>query len=183
MGITREVFEKTFRPISRILCQIRDNTATPGGGTTVNVDPFSIQTITKIDDVNGDGSLLVEYVEASSVVTVGGVTRSTPLGTFTDDLLTASYTVNTELILEDAFKQGREVISGATWSPPTGTTSYTIRIGLTSAGVTYTDSVANTTTFEAGEVSTWSGNNKFADTAPVVTVPAGQTATITYTFL
>lgn len=142
-----------------------------------------------IDDVNGDGSELVEFSRgfirtiqpdnSITVVTLGDFTDSTfqnqydPVGT-----VTACAMVGTDAEL----LQNRIELDGGVWSPTALVESYTIRV-ISGTGVTFTDSNGVVTPIVANEVLSYDSEDEHFETSPIVTVPAGNQVVITYTEL
>ena len=136
-----------------------------------------------IDDVNGDGSLLIKYYDASKTTIIGTNVITESLGSFTSELLENSYTptnptnpdtVGTAAIIE----QRRILLQGNSWSPTPTTLEYSIRVdavGNELTPPTFTDSEGVITNLRLNEFLAFSdidqSDNILFDTS--VTVTAG----------
>lgn len=162
-----------------------------GTGTgTITVEGFnSICTKCMIDDVAGDGSNLIPYVEAFyQEVDENGALTVTALGIFTDSCLSTAYTVqgtatDPSTIGTDAvFKSQRREITGvSTWSPAATVHSFTVVVEALGAGVTFTDSDGVVTNLRQGRGETWAHDENLSDAAPIIAGTAGSIVTINYT--
>lgn len=130
--------------------------------------PVDVQSICLIDDVNGDGSVLVSYVESYAIRDNGLAVSSTFIGTFEDATLQVPYTVlGTRTLPCDVGAAARTLqrrlkLTGAgdNWSPTAAVQSYTIRVASVGATLpTFTDSVGTVTELELGEVLSYSVEN------------------------
>lgn len=142
-----------------------------------------------VDDVNGDGTELVSFVEATVVSYVDGVITTTDAGTFTDEMLDTPYvtqgTVSTMCSLgsQAEVKQDSEELNGPNvFRPSNLTLAYTIR--AKTSGVLFTGSNGVQRTLEANEVIQYTRkDDTLFDTLPVVEIPTGECAIITHTYL
>lgn len=140
--------------------------------------PVSVDIVCLIDDVNGDGTVLVSYVEAYAVRDNGLAVTSTLIGTFTDSTLQMVYTpqgtrtLPCDVGVAAQTLQRRLKLNGAgdTWSPTAAVQSYTVRVATVGATLpTFTDSAGTTTELELGEVLSYSiENGAPLQNAPVV---------------
>ena len=154
--------------------------------------PIAFQEIKQtclIDDVNGDQSDLVKYVDACLIQVSGNDVTSNNLGSFTDSTLKTRYNpvnpVDPESLGTTArVRQGRVEISGATWSPNDLIRSYSVVSRVVTNPVsppTFTDSFGNVTNLPISVEVGYSHDLDLLDSAPVVTVPADDKVIITYT--
>lgn len=146
---------------------------------------YEVSKICMIDD-DGNG-VLTPFVEASLVTVLDdGSVQVTPMGDYTNSLLTTPYTPTgtvtapSDTGAEPVLNQYRTLVTNVNWSPTALTTSYTIR-NVTGNTSTYTDSAGNTTTIQPDEVITFShdGTN-ILDIKPVVSASANDVLIVTY---
>ena len=150
-----------------------------------DVTHTELQLTNLVDDVAGDGTVLVSYVDACLLnITADGTVTSTNLGSFTDACLDTIYTPTNptqpgSAITQPVENSGRVVLTGSgVWSPNPLTQSYTITV---IAGTpSFTDSFGNTSSMFAGEAPTYDFKYDNIDTTPTVTAGAGDTVVITY---
>jgi len=141
-----------------------------------------------VDDVNGDGTLLVPYIAVQWITVTGGVLTSAPLGNFTDGKLETPYTVLgagilAEQVGEDAILQvDSELLTGTTFSPSALTRSYSIRV-VDATGVTFTGSNGVTRGFVANEVFDVNAEGYTLDPAATFTIGASGQVFLTHTYL
>lgn len=167
-----------------------------GGTTNVNVENIDhhVNIVGKCDDVAGDGSNVVQYVEAyKHTFDNAGAFTSTLIGTFTDSTLTTAYTPTNgvdcdTLGVAARLHAGRITLEAAgTWSPGPLVQSYTVTartIGDTNNPPTFTDGFANVTTLDLGiPVGFNSASGDLIDTTAIVTSFAGDRVEIVYTEL
>lgn len=117
----------------------------------------------KCDDVNGDGSVITNFVKAYEICVTNGVITSTFIGNFTDDTFTTPYVlqgteVDCSAIGADArVSQQRLVLNGAgSFSIPADCISYSVKVFAAGGGPTFTDSAANVSPLYAGETMIFS---------------------------
>lgn len=144
---------------------------------------------TMVDDVAGDGTgALTNYVRLVRRTVNGntGAVTTTVIGNYTDCTAQTAYTVlgTARAGATTVTDQLRfTVTNGATWSPPSGLRSYTLRVETnTSGAITYLDSNGTTTDLAAGEAVSWDAdvNGVFHD-APVLTTGTGDVVVVTAT--
>lgn len=136
-----------------------------------------------LDDVNGDGSLLVPYVEVVRRETAyDGTITNTTVGTYTDGTLNTPYTptnpVDPATLGNEiaSYGSGKERVTGPynnyTPTPTTYLTSVTVTV--ISGPVTITDSFGTVSTMDTGQTFTWNAQpGHLPIIPPRVTVPAG----------
>jgi hypothetical protein len=178
------------RLLDEIACKTRqtnrllENLVSPTGST----EQALITSIQLCDDVVGDGSNIVLTWQASKqVINAAGVLTSTLLGYFSDIHLTTPYTplnpTNCNLLGSSAkWASGRLELLDGTWSPTSTMKAYAIRVSSLSGGaITFLDSFGNLTSLELNEVYSVSDEELLIDVTPVLTVPLGSKAVISYT--
>lgn len=171
----KKILSPTNKKLSAT-CRKLDIIAENTGGTTVT-------TIGMCDDVAGNGSNIVKYVDAYVITYDGNVHTSTNLGSYTDTSLTTSYTpINPTdcngIGVEPIRKQGRVVFTNSVWSPNPLTASYTIKVNGT--GASFTDSFGTTTTLLDGEVIEFTSNGTLLSDTTAVVTSTGATISINF---
>lgn len=152
-----------------------------------------LKTICLCDDVNADGSVIVNYVDVYKVDVLGTNLTSTFIGSYTDDTFLVPYVpVNpTECDLLGTPLRGqnarRIVLENAnTFSPPSaliGTLSIiVISVGNALTPPTFTDSLGNTSTMVEGESFSYSISEdySFFCNMPIITTNAGDRVHVTW---
>lgn len=164
-----------------------------GGDISFDVDSIDIPKMRFVDrcmcdDVNGDGSNIVNYVETyCHEVNPDGSANITLFGTFTNASQGIAYDpvngVECDSIGVDAQTEQNSIVvdNGASWSPTQLMCSYVIRVSALATGVTFTGSNGVTRNLELSEGLSFNSGDEPFDVSPVLTTGAGDTVIITYT--
>lgn len=164
----------------------------PAGVTPIPARSDSqFEFITLIDDVNSNGSTLVEFVRMIQVSSNG---TNNVIGDYETDLITPYTPVGIVTTPVNAGSpaeikwESLEVANGATWSPTALVRSasyYVFDIGDTNNPPTFTSSSGAVRDLRLSESGTFSLDSEadLTDTAPIITTNAGDEILINYTTL
>jgi hypothetical protein len=121
----------------------------------------------KCDDVNGDGSVIVNFVQAYQICITNGVVVSTLIGSYTDDTYSTPYVVQGAVVNCSAIgasarvSQQRLVLSGAgSWVVPGDVLAYSIKVVQANGGPTFTDTSGIVTPLFVGESVSFSDGSE-----------------------
>ena len=149
-------------------------------GECTGVESLAFKEVCKLDDVDGDGTNLVPYVQYVSLNADG---TTTIIANYNSDF-SGQYTPNnpvdpSSVGLPANGKSGLLILDSGSWSPSGLVKSFTYSVeGLATDttqftftnGGTYTDSFGVITNIPDGHTATWSWEDVLSDAAPVITV-------------
>lgn len=177
--------ETNYRLLNKILCKLSNHGVS--GANVVEIIPVSM-----IDDVNGDGTVYVPYIQYYSINEDGTIDAVASIAADYSGVYTPANPVHHSNIGSIAKNKAGKIIlsAGETWTPPYLTTSFSYRVegaggssteDVYTNGGTFEDSEGNVTPIADGESSSWGWDSAESDELPVITAGTKKII-ITYTY-